>query len=122
MFKLYFPIIAFLILVLYAGYLYSLRWDFLPWGSSRRDGLFFLGFYFIVLPLMLMVSFLKRFWAVYNNNWFKSHNFFIYVVLIALPSVETYGSQISLAIGVIISFTVAVLIIFEHFNTTVLES
>lgn len=95
--------LIFLFLVYYSGYLYSLRSDYVPWGNSLNDGLFFIAFYIIILPLQIIASVAK--WLLFkrDSNNFKKYIFFFYVLLISIPALDFEGSQKSLAFGIGIS-------------------
>lgn len=111
--KLYAVFAIFLSLVIYAAYLYSLRFDYLPWGSSKRDGLFFLAYYLIILPCMLVVAFVKNLILRGKSTFVLKNSFFFYLFMIALPSLDTHGSQFSLGLGITFCLITSVLILFE---------
>ena len=112
-FKIYFIYLAFLSLVIYSGYLYSLRWDYLSWGASNRDGLFFIAYYVIIMPLMIITAIIKRLMLKTISNAFGKNNFFLYLLLISLPALDTHGSQISLGFGVVICIIICICILLE---------
>lgn len=112
-FKISFTYLIFIVIVLQARYLYSLRCDFLPWGSSLRDGLFFLAFYFIILPLLIVVAIIKGYLLRHNENSFIKYSFFLYLFLIGLPAIDTFGSQIALGFGVSICIIICACIFIE---------
>jgi hypothetical protein len=112
-FKSAFIYLIFIGLTLQAGYLYSILWDFVPWGSSSRDGLFFLFFYIAVLPLLIITSIVKWFLFKKQQSLFLKGSFFLYSTLVGLPAIDTYGSQISLGIGVTICTIVCICIVIE---------
>lgn len=92
--------IVFITLVIESAYLYSIRWNLVPWGSSQRDGLFFLAFYTIVLPLLILAAIIKRYFLRHRGSIFIRYSFFVYLLLIGLPAIDTFGSQIALGLGV----------------------
>lgn len=108
--------IVFFTLVIYSAYLYSLRFDYLPWGSSKRDGLFFLAYYLIILPLMIIVAILKRYILKNRASVFLRNSFFLYLLVISLPSFDTFGSQIALGFGVTLCVIVAIVILVEMYG------
>ena len=117
LFKLYTIYLIFLTLILQSFYLYSIRWNFVPWGSSIHDGLFFLFFYFIVLPAIIVIAILKRsLFKSKSASFFKRNSFFIYTLLIALPSIDAYGSQLALGIGSSACLIACVCILIEFFT------
>lgn len=106
--------ILFLVLVVYTGYLYSLRFELVPWGSARRDGLFFLVFYFCILPALVIISGIKRYvYKTYNS--FLKNSFFLYSILITIPAIDTYARQLSLAFSFFISCTIVIMLLYELF-------
>lgn len=114
--KSYLIFITFLALVVYSAYLYSLRFDYVPWGSSKRDGLFFLAYYLIIIPLMLIVAILKRYRFKNKTSAVLRNSFFLYIIVISLPSLDTYGSQIALGFGVILCMIISLLVLFEMYK------
>lgn len=114
--KSYLIFITFLALVVYSAYLYSLRFDYVPWGSSKRDGLFFLTYYLIIIPLMLIVAILKRYRFRNKTSAVLRNSFFLYIIVISLPSLDTYGSQIALGFGVILCMIISLLVLFEMYK------
>jgi hypothetical protein len=115
-FGIYSLFLIFFTLITYSGYLYSLRWNFFNPVAGLRDGLFFLAFYIIILPLLLLVSSLKTFYFKSVSNSFLKFSFFLYTLLIAFPSVDTTGSQMSLGIGTIFSFLCGLWIVAEFYK------
>ena len=115
--KVVIPFLIFLILVGLSGYLYSVRSDLVFWGSSKRDGLFFLFFPIIVLPLMLITAFAKRFLIAKFQRGYLKNSFFLYFILIGLPALDTHGSQASLAAGMSICLLVFITVILEYLWT-----
>lgn len=105
--------LVFISLIIYSGYLYSIRWNFAPWGSSNNDGLFFLFYYILVLPMLLITSILKRIFLKHQKDIYLKYSFYIYTLVISLPSLDTYGSQISLGFGVTLSMLITTLITIE---------
>lgn len=105
--------IVFFALVIESGYLYSIRWDYVSWGSSRRDGLFFLSFYIITIPLLVAVAILKRSFFRNSEKPFMKVSFFAYALAVGLPSIDTSGSQISLGLGVIICIGISICVLLE---------
>lgn len=114
--KLYVIILIFLCLTIYSGYLYSLRLDYLPWGDSNRDGLFFLAYYLIMLPSMIVIAFLKRLLFKDKATGLQRNSFFFYILFISLPAVDTHGSQISLGLGFVFCLFVSILVLLELYN------
>jgi len=114
--KIIFSYIVFIVLVIESGYLYSIRWDFVPWGSSLRDGLFFLAFYTIIIPLLVATAVFKRSLMRNSNQSFIRNSFFVYSLAIILPSIDTSGSQASLGLGVIVSGIISVCTLLEFFK------
>lgn len=116
--------ITFLSLVIYSGYLYSLRFDYLPWGSSKNDGLFFLAYYLIILPVMFILAILKRYRLKNKTSTFLRNSFFLYLLVVSLPSLDIYGSQIALGFGVTLCTIVAIIVLFEMYrlNTKILST
>jgi hypothetical protein len=113
--KFYFVFALYFSLVVYSGYLYSLRWDFLHPGANLRDGLFFLAFYIIILPLLIVTSILKiYFFKPILNNYLK-FSFVLYSLLITLPAIDTTGSQTSLAMGTIFCLLTSLCILVEAY-------
>jgi hypothetical protein len=111
--KIYVTYLVFVSLVLYSGYLYSLRLDYVPWGSRHNDGLFFLAYYIIILPLLIIAAIIKRIFLKDSPHPFIKNSFFLYLLIISLPALDTHGSQISLALGVIACALVCVCILAE---------
>ena len=105
--------LVFEILVLYSFYLYSLRCDFVFWGSSLRDGLYFLEFFILIVPVMVILSVLKVFLKLANT--FFRFNYFLYTLLIAIPGIGDAYSQTSLMAGMTICIVVFFLNIVEFF-------
>jgi hypothetical protein len=87
-----------------------------PWGSSKRDGLFFLAYYLIIIPLMLIVAILKRYRFKNKTSAVLRNSFFLYIIVISLPSLDTYGSQIALGFGVILCMIISLLVLFEMYK------
>lgn len=113
LFKLYFVYALFFSLIICSGYLFSLRWNFVPWGSGSNDGLFFLFYYIAVLPLLIITSIAKRILLKKYQNSFLKNSFFFYTATITLPAIDTYGSQTSLALGTCFCIMVSISILVE---------
>jgi hypothetical protein len=92
-------------------YLYSLRCDSVPWGSHHNDGLYFLMYYLIVLPAMIILSIVKVFEK--ERQLFFRLNYFLYAFLISLPAIISLRTQFMLNTGMIISAIIAIVNIFE---------
>jgi hypothetical protein len=115
--KFYILYVFYLGLVIYCGYLYSLRIDNVPWGSSKRDGLFFISFYIILLPLLIMISTLNYYLSTKNLKLYFKKKLFYYTILIALPAIDTKGHQLSLTIGFFTSLSVSLIIIYKSIRS-----
>ncbi len=113
--KLDFTFFTFLCLLIYAFYLYSLRLDYLPWGSRQRDGLFFLSFYLFILPSLLINAALKKFFLKKTGSLIYQNSFFMHIALICIPALDIYGSQLSLLIGVIFCLIGSILVLGEFY-------
>ena len=105
------------ILTLFAFYLYSLRSNFLPWGSHANDGLYFLAYFIIVLPAMLGVSLSKA--LLSKGNFAKRYSYFAYTILISMPAIVSLKAQLSITIGVTASLCVALINLFEWHSSLV---
>ena len=105
--------VAFGLLISYTFYLYSLRSDYVSWGSGLRDGLYFLVFFIIVLPLMILLSVLKLF--IKEQNILLRTSYFFYTFLITIPAIGDAYSQSKLIWGMSICLIVLVLNISEYF-------
>jgi len=112
-FKIYITYFVFIGLIIYTAYLYSLRWDFVIWGSSKRDGLFFLLYYIAVLPMLLVTSIVKRYFLKNESSIYLKNSFFLYTILVTSPALDTHGSQVALALGVVLCIIVCICILFE---------
>lgn len=104
-------IALFEVVAMYTFYLYSLRSDVVPWGSSVRDGLYFLAYFFYCLPLMMLLSILKI--ALWKKNNLLRFNYLTYTILVFIPSFESANSQVMLNGGMILSLVVAVINLWE---------
>lgn len=112
-FKIYLTYVVFIGLITYTAYLYSLRWDFVVWGSSKRDGLFFLLYYIAILPMFLVTSIVKRYFLKNESSIYLKNSFFLYTILVTTPALDTHGSQVALALGVVFCIIVCICILFE---------
>jgi hypothetical protein len=105
-------------LIAYTFHLYSLRSDLVPWGSSRNDGLYFLVYYFVVLPLMLLVSFLKsKFYTL--DDFYKKINFFIYAIIVSIPAIVSLRLQLFLNLGMLVCVLVLAAVVYEFIKVGV---
>ncbi len=99
-------------LVLYSFYLYSLRSDIVFWGSSLNDGLYFLAYFFCVLPLIILVSALKNLFE--KRMRLIRFSYYIYAIFISIPALISLRSQLMLNIGMLICLLVAVINFIEY--------
>src|SRR5271154_2710508 len=104
--------LIFFVLIIQSGFFYSILWHFVPWGNDSDEGLFFLAFYIIDIPLLAIIAFIKRL-ILKGQNQYLRNSFFIYTFLIALPALDTYGSQISVGLGTTICAIVCICIVIE---------
>jgi hypothetical protein len=91
-----------------SGYLYSIRWNWVSWGSSQREGLFFLAFYTVILPLLIAISVIKCYLLRHAKTTFIKYSFFAYLAMVGLPAIDTFGSQKTLALGTSASLIICV--------------
>lgn len=108
-FLLYF---SFIFLSAYIFYLYSQKSELVFWGNKSRDGLYFLVFFYLLLPLLLLLSILKI--VLYKVNNYIRFSFLFYTLLVALPATVSIKSQISLSIGMLFCVIACILIIVEY--------
>lgn len=107
--------LCFITLSAYTFYLYSLISDYVPWGDSLRDGLYFLAYFFIVFPLTLILSVVKL--LLWKKNDYVRFSFFLYSLTVlgtALLSNTDAYSQCYLLIGMVVSLLVCCLTIVEY--------
>jgi hypothetical protein len=122
--KKYFLIVLYLLFamfIVFAGYLYSLRCNFVSWGSSLHDGLFFLAFYIFILPALLIIGIAKNYLAKRVVVSIKSNNFFYCTMLVALPALDLHGTQVSLLAGCIVSLICFVYIMIIGFREITIQ-
>lgn len=93
-------------------YLYSIRSDYVPWGSALTDGLFFLAFFIWVLPSMILLSVLKLF--IKKQDLIFRFSYFFYSFLVAVPAIGDAYSQSKLLWGMGLCIFVFLLNIFEY--------
>ncbi|KHD90225.1 hypothetical protein AH06_00395 [candidate division TM6 bacterium Zodletone_IIa] len=105
--------LVFLGLIIFSAWLYSLRWDFVPWGSHNNDGLFFLYYYIAVIPAMLLTAILKRLILKQETTAYRKNSFFLYLFLISIPALDTHGSQVALAFGFFICVVCLISTLYE---------
>lgn len=104
-------------LVMLTWYLFSLKIDFFSWGNSTNDGLYFLVYYFIVLPIMIiivgfrfkMLNDLK----VKNLIHYLSH--IIFILLISYQPLINLKTNTMYIIGVFSTTLVILFVCIEHF-------
>ena len=104
--------LVFEMLVSYTFYLYSLRSNYVPWGSGLRDGLFFLVLFVVVLPAMLLLSVFKVF--LKRQKIVLRFNYFLYSLLIIIPALGNAYSQSGLLAGMVICILIFLLNILEY--------
>jgi hypothetical protein len=104
--------LCFIFLSGYIFYFYSLKSELVCWGNKSRDGLYFLALFFLLLPLMVLLSILKiLLWKI--NNYIR-FSFLLYALLVTLPAIISIKSQVSLGVGMLVCIIVCILIIIEY--------
>jgi hypothetical protein len=95
--------IIYSIVLIFAGYLYSLKSDYLYWGDSKREGLYLLALFVIVAPLLVISASINYYLNRTLNEIRIKFDLFVCLVLILLPAILSLKSQKSIILGFIFS-------------------
>ena len=109
-------LILFQITVILTGYLYSLRLDIFSWGDGRNDGLYYLAYYYFILPIQIIIVIIRwRLLSRLNANLYNKLSFILYILCISYqPLFTKYPSQVIETVGFFSCVLVLLLSVIEH--------
>jgi hypothetical protein len=99
------------------AYLFSLRFDGVPWGDESRDGLFMLTYPMVILPSTLFFAIVK--YKAGKTSGCEKANYFFYTLVmlgVFLLSIFDAYSQIFLLVGILANVIICLLVLVEIFR------
>lgn len=103
--------ILFSILILINFFYYFISSNWIPWGHADGDDLYFMGLYVFVLPVMLLISFLKS--RLFKHKGFVRFSYFRYTIAAIIPGYAYGNTSFGINMGIIVCIFVLAAVIFE---------